>query len=589
VGSVSGGGTITLGAGFLTAGGDNSDTTFSGVISGTGGLTKTGTGTFTLSGANTFTGTATIDAGMLEVDGSLTSAVVVNTNASLGGSGTITGNITVNGSIAPGNSIGTTTINGDYIQNAGSVYEVEIEPGGTSDKIHAAGTATINGGTVRVTAASGNYTTGTTYDILEADGGVTGTYDTLEKTAMLNMQFNYLANIVQLEILRLNNYADFAQTENQKHVAQNLDSMTGTASGDMQDVMAELDLLSETDLRNAFDLLGPEFYAMLPQVNLSELRSYQRTMTSHMQATRTSRRIASGNALPLDLFAVPTALPVDKKYGFWGKAYGLSENQNKENEYFGYRADAAGAVSGFDSCVGNMIFGVSFGLSKTDVDFETDRAENDIDTVHMGLYGTLAEKWYYIESAFAYGRNDFNSQRRIQVGGIDRTASGDYDGTEWAGYMGGGFFYFVGEFAVVPKIGVEYAEIRVDGFTETGANAINIEANSSHMNSLVTTVGVTTSRLFQRDDNMFVPEFRAQWMHEFKNDPEVASVRFVGASHPADSFAGKWLARPQDTLLLGLGLNVDITHRVTGNINYDFKLGEHYEAHSVALGLRVTF
>ncbi len=48
--SVSGAGSITLGSATLTTGGDNTNTNYSGGISGTGGLTKNGTGTFTLSG-----------------------------------------------------------------------------------------------------------------------------------------------------------------------------------------------------------------------------------------------------------------------------------------------------------------------------------------------------------------------------------------------------------------------------------------------------------------------------------------------------------------------------------------------------------
>jgi autotransporter-associated beta strand protein len=69
IGSLAGAGTVTLGAGALTAGADNTSTTFSGVLSGTGTLTKSGTGTLTLSGssANTSSGTTTVAAGTLQL------------------------------------------------------------------------------------------------------------------------------------------------------------------------------------------------------------------------------------------------------------------------------------------------------------------------------------------------------------------------------------------------------------------------------------------------------------------------------------------------------------------------------------------
>lgn len=65
VGSLAGAGNVTLGSGILTAGGDNSFSTFSGVMSGTGGLTKQGTGTFTLSGNNTYSGVTNVTVGTL--------------------------------------------------------------------------------------------------------------------------------------------------------------------------------------------------------------------------------------------------------------------------------------------------------------------------------------------------------------------------------------------------------------------------------------------------------------------------------------------------------------------------------------------
>ncbi|MBU3547450.1 autotransporter-associated beta strand repeat-containing protein, partial [Polynucleobacter sp. MWH-Jannik1A5] len=45
--------------------GSTTDTTFSGVISGAGNLTKVGSGTLTLSGTNAYTGTTTVSAGTL--------------------------------------------------------------------------------------------------------------------------------------------------------------------------------------------------------------------------------------------------------------------------------------------------------------------------------------------------------------------------------------------------------------------------------------------------------------------------------------------------------------------------------------------
>ncbi|MGZ8174976.1 DUF4347 domain-containing protein, partial [Methylobacter sp.] len=88
IGSLAGAGNVVLSY-KLTAGGDNTSTTFSGVISSTNtsGLTKTGTGTLTLSGSNTYTGSTTVSAGGLTVSGGSaiadSSAVTVASGATL--------------------------------------------------------------------------------------------------------------------------------------------------------------------------------------------------------------------------------------------------------------------------------------------------------------------------------------------------------------------------------------------------------------------------------------------------------------------------------------------------------------------------
>ena len=55
----------------LTVGNNNSSTTYSGVLSGGGSLTKTGSGTMTLTGASTYTGATSVNAGTLTLSGSL--------------------------------------------------------------------------------------------------------------------------------------------------------------------------------------------------------------------------------------------------------------------------------------------------------------------------------------------------------------------------------------------------------------------------------------------------------------------------------------------------------------------------------------
>ena len=158
IGSLAGAGGVTLGSATLTTGNDNTSTIFSGMISGTGGLTKVGSGMMLLTGANTYTGPTNINAGILDVNGSLASTVVVNAGGTLMGNGMIGGlNVSGGGIVAPGNSIGTMNVAGNLSFAPGSIYQVEANAAGQSDKIVAGGAAALNGGSVQVLAQNGTY------------------------------------------------------------------------------------------------------------------------------------------------------------------------------------------------------------------------------------------------------------------------------------------------------------------------------------------------------------------------------------------------------------------------------------------------
>ncbi|EKD74182.1 MAG: outer membrane autotransporter barrel protein, partial [uncultured bacterium] len=142
IGSLAGSGSVLLGSGTLTAGGDASSTTFSGVISETGNLTKAGSGVFTLSGANTYTGATTINAGTIQLgaagvisDSSAVSFADVagavldlnnfnETVGSIAGGGATGGNITLgSGTLTAGGNNATTTYSG-LISGSGGVTKV---------------------------------------------------------------------------------------------------------------------------------------------------------------------------------------------------------------------------------------------------------------------------------------------------------------------------------------------------------------------------------------------------------------------------------------------------------------------------------
>ncbi len=119
-----------------------------------------------------------MSAGTLRVNGALTSEITVDAHGTLGGSGTITGNIINYGTLAVGNSIGTLNHTGTY-EHRGGDFVVEVAPGGNTPGVHndvlnVTGDVEIDSGRVVINAAPGAYTNGTLYTFLTYTGNSVG-------------------------------------------------------------------------------------------------------------------------------------------------------------------------------------------------------------------------------------------------------------------------------------------------------------------------------------------------------------------------------------------------------------------------------
>jgi autotransporter-associated beta strand protein len=185
IGSLAGAGNVTLGTATLTAGADGTSTNFSGVVSGTGGLTKGGSGTLNLSGANTYTGATTINAGKLQLGASgalststavtIASGATLNLNnyaatvGSLAGSGVVT---LGSGTLTVGANNASTTFSGSF--TAGDTGTFAKTGTGTltlgTGMNLSAGTLVLNGGTLNL-------------------GGFTSTFGSLDVTANSILDF----------------------------------------------------------------------------------------------------------------------------------------------------------------------------------------------------------------------------------------------------------------------------------------------------------------------------------------------------------------------------------------------------------------
>ena len=92
----------------------------------------------------------------------------------------VMGNLINSGTVNPGNSVGTMTVNGNYTQTAAGTLAVEIASPTSYDKVSVTGSASLNG-TLAPLLLGGYRPSGNQVfpDILTTSGGVTGGFSTI--------------------------------------------------------------------------------------------------------------------------------------------------------------------------------------------------------------------------------------------------------------------------------------------------------------------------------------------------------------------------------------------------------------------------
>jgi autotransporter-associated beta strand protein len=280
IGSLTGSGSVALGANTLTLGALGHEDLISGVISGTGGIDKTGSGALTLSGANLFTGPTSVLAGTLEIDGSIQSLVSVSAAAVLTGSGSTSSSVQVEalGALRP---TGIFQIGGDLTISSQGVLQVAVTPSGQSSEVTVNGHATISGANLSVSESgvATDYVPGRSYTILTAQQGVAGTFAQVASSLpLLAPQVHYATDDVTLTFNQVAINGGGPATG----INNIIGSVTGSSSsGSSSALVTGLDNLNSTSLAQALSSLGASSYGSMRRIELEDADDFPRAVVEH--------------------------------------------------------------------------------------------------------------------------------------------------------------------------------------------------------------------------------------------------------------------------------------------------------------------
>ena len=567
--------------GFLTFE-QNTDGSFAPVISGgVGGLiTKNGTGSLTLTGASTFEGQLTVNAGTVQSTNTLSQATIeVVTGATFKGNTTVN-NLTNEGTVAPGNSIGTITVLGNYTSVPGSNLEIEVSPN-QADFLDITGSATLDG-TLTLLPETGNYTGGTTYTIVDADGGLGGTtFDTVVNNTQIDFGVSYTTNAVILTVLGPGNLIPIPISQlrgNPKVIADYLyaNAFAAPTGSQLAAAVNALNGLSTQDFPIALLKVSQLPYLGLEQVNLQNDVRLSNSFISNFR--RFCQRRINKKRRPF-LYEDQLGLFVEPIFFF----YHQEQDQGKLTDigqvaFDSYTYGASGGLQCYFGTHFNLQLGL--GYTHTDVFWKREFASGYFNTIYVGpVFGWYAPKFYgnlTVMGAF----NFYELDRKIEFGSYKQKANTIHSSYDVLVSIDSGYklplegltnWYFV------PEGQFNYLTLYTPAYYESGASDLNLKVYNQYNVWCQPNVKFRLLKEFYGRRFCFSPSLFIGWLGNIPVTKNPSKARFQNIQTERRYFEITGMKETTNQLMLGAEMAVQNCDQFKASLRLQYDVQDMYQ------------
>ncbi|MBN1871825.1 MAG: autotransporter domain-containing protein [Candidatus Omnitrophica bacterium] len=593
-----------------------SDDTYNGIITGTGSIVKEGSGKLTFSGDNTYTGTTTVAEGELSVIGDLSdSDVVVNSRGTLSGVGPLK-SLTSYGIVNPGNSVGILDLGGgDFTQYDSGTLLIEIDSAVSYDTIVNVDTATL-GGTLQ-TAMTGTYAEGTTLaSVIETTGGITGTFSTLHTQITPTIVWKPSVNGNDLDLVATRDYNNDSLREwlgeNGRSIAPVLESVLQAATGDWVTIKAAIDgLTNNADAVRAYLEISPQKLNNLPFFSFNNFDQQLTSLNNQMYALRIgglgntayakfdgidSRSLRHSTLLAYDGDDWAKFVPerTAEEYAE-GNRWFLSISGNgsyvkrdsTDNET-GYECKSGGVTALlsylFDD---SLLMGVHAGYNISDSDIAFSGGNITLDSISYGICASTWKKDLYLDTSISGSSNFYDNERNISFAGLNRTARSETFGQQVNVYAGSGYDFHIKDLTIGPTATIEYSNVWIDNFSETGAGVLNMSFDGQRVDSAQLGLGGRTYYGMDWKGISITPKIYASYRRELLNNGRTITTRL---KHGGNIFQTTADGIDKDFALVGMTLSIGFQGKMFFNAGYQTQLAnEDYKFHYFDCSLDIYF
>ncbi|MDA3874216.1 MAG: autotransporter domain-containing protein, partial [Kiritimatiellae bacterium] len=544
-----------------------SGTISGGTVNTPGAFAKRGGGTLVVNSTVNAGGPAGIFGGRLYANGvfNAPAGLTVYPSALLGGTGLVRGKVINFGTVAPGNSIGTLTVDGDYTQTPVGTLEIEYANASTLDHLFVTGTATLDG-TLKLVKIGSGVAYGDSAKILTALDGIIGQFSNI--TGVPNgfraRQWQSGNGTLLNLLFAPASYTLVAQGENQTAVAAALDQWLRSSNPEYRAATFQLDWLRAAQYPAVFEMMLPHLYPVLVERGLSDAYNDGRSVTSQAVAARWMPR--------------PDAESDRKGWRVWTDLRG----GYSDTDVFSMDEESGTLLVGLDQQVGDAVLGLYVGGQDLESDSGSD-VSFDGEGMRYGVYGSLGiADAGYLSLVAGGGQTDYDSKRPLPFS--DR-ASASPEASDWFTRLEAGWRVDVGV-TLTPFVGLQYSKSTLDAFTEESDSVYALAVEESEMERREGYVGLELSKAFSGEESASVlrPYARILYRSDFSDDPDAMRVRLDQGNSAAFDYQPQGVET--DGIETGAGLAWSNGESGWGaTIGYTGFFGDDRESHLVNLGV----
>jgi outer membrane autotransporter protein len=268
----------------------------------------------------------------------------------------------------------------------------------------------------------------------------------------------------------------------------------------------------------------------------------------------------------------------------WIKPLGSWADQENRNGAFGYDAQTYGVALGADGELSEISrIGAAFAYTRSDVDSNSGAQTADVDSYLVVLYGSRSlDENTELNWQADYGYNRNQGDRYIAF--VDRTARSSYHSDSL--HLGAGIGRMLpmsAKTSFTPSFRADYTTIKENGYTETGADALNLAVDGKTTDELILAVDGKVAHAVS-DATTLTANLGIGYDTQAEQTSMTTSFAGGGAAFTTNGID------PSSTVVRGgLGMVVNSSDAMEFTARYDIEKRSGYTGQTVSVKFRMPF